>query len=80
MGFASVLRELDIGSIGSGAVVPLLASNLGGELDQVAIALFLFLAMRHVQRLPHVFPHFAACSSALVMLAGGYWLLARTVT
>ena len=79
MGFASVLRELGIGSEGTGAVVPLLAFNLGVELGQVAIALLLLPVMGRAQRLSPFFPRFATTCSILVMLAGTYWLLERTM-
>jgi hydrogenase/urease accessory protein HupE len=79
LGFASVLRELGIGSGGSGVVIPLLAFNLGVELGQVGIALLLLPAMGKAQRLSHVFPRFATTGSVLVMLAGAYWLLERTI-
>ncbi len=79
LGFASVLRELGIGSAGSGAVVPLLAFNAGVELGQVAIALLLLPAMGQAQRLSTFFPRFATVCSVLVMLAGAYWLLERAM-
>lgn len=79
LGFASVLRELGIGSDGSEAVMPLLAFNLGVELGQVGIALLLLPIMGRAQRLPHVFPRFATACSILVMLAGAYWLCERTI-
>jgi hydrogenase/urease accessory protein HupE len=79
LGFASVLRELGMGSDGCDALVPLLAFNLGVELGQVAMALCLLPLVGQVQRLPHVFPRFATACSIFVMFAGGYWLLARTM-
>ncbi len=79
LGFASILRELGIGASGSNAVIPLLAFNLGVELGQVAIALVLLPVIGQAQRLPHVFPRVATTASVLVILAGSYWLLVRTI-
>ena len=77
LGFASVLRDLGIG--GSRAIVPLLAFNGGVELGQVAMALLVLPLVWQAQQLPRLVPHFATVCSALVTLAGTYWLLERTV-
>jgi hypothetical protein len=77
LGFASVLRDLGLG--GSRAIVPLLAFNGGVELGQVAVALLVLPLVWQAQRLPRLLPHFATVCSALVALAGTYWLLERTV-
>lgn len=79
LGFASVLSELGMGSGGSEVVVPLLAFNLGVELGQVVIALLLLPVLGKAQRLSPVYPGFATICSVLVILAGGYWLLERTM-
>lgn len=80
LGFASVLRELSLGTKVEGEVVmPLLAFNVGVELGQVAIALVVLPFIWYVQRLPHFSPRFATICSALVVLAGAYWLVERTV-
>jgi hypothetical protein len=77
LGFASVLRDLGIG--GSRAIVPLLAFNGGVELGQVAMALLVLPLVWQAQQLPRLVPHFATVCSALVTLAGTYWLLERTI-
>ncbi len=80
LGFASVLRELGIGTAaGGGVVVPLLGFNCGVELGQMAIALLVLPGIWKTQQLPRFFPRFTATCSVLVMLAGTYWLYERTV-
>jgi hydrogenase/urease accessory protein HupE len=77
-GFASVLRDLGIGSQGGGLVIPLLSFNLGVELGQIAItALVLPLIWKLRQQTNFVIRYAPACS-LLVALAGGYWLIERT--
>jgi hypothetical protein len=79
LGFATVLRDLGLGTAaGSAAVVPLLAFNLGVELGQVGIAALVLPLLWKGQRLPQFFPRFATVCSVLVMLAGTYWLIERT--
>jgi hydrogenase/urease accessory protein HupE len=77
-GFASVLRDLGIGSQGRGVVMPLLSFNLGVELGQIALAaLVLPLIWKLRQQTNFVVRYVPACS-LLVALAGGYWLIERT--
>jgi len=78
-GFASVLRELGIGGQGSGAIVPLLSFNLGVEAGQIAIAaVVLPLIWKLRQQAKFVIRYVPACS-VLVAIAGGYWLIERTL-
>jgi hydrogenase/urease accessory protein HupE len=77
-GFATVLRELGIGPQG-GAVVPLLSFNLGVETGQIAIAALLLPLIWKLKRQPSFALRFAPACSILVALAGGYWLIERTV-
>lgn len=78
-GFASVLRELGIAERGSGAIVPLFSFNLGVELGQIAIAgLFLPLIWKMRQQ-PKFVPRYVQACSILIALAGGYWLIERTL-
>jgi hydrogenase/urease accessory protein HupE len=77
-GFASALRELGVGA-GVKAVAPLLSFNLGVEIGQIAVAaLVLPLIWKLRQRPLFVIRYVPACS-LLVALAGGYWLLERTI-
>jgi hydrogenase/urease accessory protein HupE len=78
LGFASVLQELGIGTLGARAVFPLLSFNLGVELAQIAIAaLVLPLVWKLKQRPTFTLRHVPALS-LLITLAGIYWFLART--
>ena len=79
LGFASILRELGIGSMGLRGAIPLVSFNLGVELAQISIAaLVLPLIWRLQQRPAFVLRHVPAVS-LLITVAGVYWLLARTV-
>jgi hydrogenase/urease accessory protein HupE len=77
-GFATVLRELGIGAQG-GAVVPLLAFNLGVETGQIAIAALVLPLIWKLKWQPSFALRFVPACSILVALAGGYWLIERTV-
>lgn len=79
LGFASVLRELGIGGSGIEAVAPLFAFNLGVELGQVTLAALVLPLMWTAQKRYQCFPRVAMACSELVVLAGVYWLVARTV-
>jgi len=77
-GFASALGELGVGT-GAGAVAPLLSFNLGVEIGQIAIAaLVLPLIWKLRQHSGFVIRYAPACS-ILIALAGGYWLIERTI-
>jgi hydrogenase/urease accessory protein HupE len=78
MGFASVLRELGLGSVPGGVVMPLLKFNLGVEAGQLAVAAVVFplilVARRRVTDADRILiPALSACVAA----AGGWWLLER---
>jgi hydrogenase/urease accessory protein HupE len=76
-GFASVLRELGIGPQTGGVAIPLVAFNLGVETGQLAIAaLILPLIWKLQQRAAFATRGVQVCS-ALIALAGGYWLIQR---
>ena len=82
LGFASVLRELGIGTeLGSSALgaqaIPLLSFNLGVELAQIAIAaIVLPLVWKLEQRPSFTLKHVPALS-LLITFAGVYWFLTR---
>ena len=78
-GFASVLAEIGIGAGGGGIARPLLAFNLGVELGQLALAALALPLIWRLRRRPAFSLRYAPAASLLVALAGGYWLLARTV-
>ena len=78
LGFASVLRELGLGSAPGGVVMPLLKFNLGVEAGQLGVAAVVFplilLARRRVADADRILiPALSACVAA----AGGWWLLQR---
>jgi HupE / UreJ protein len=77
-GFASALKEMGIGH-GLRAAVPLLSFNLGVEAGQLAIAAAVLPAIWMLRRHPTFVVRFAPACSFLIALAGGYWLLVRTV-
>lgn len=78
-GFASVLRELGIASQGSGAVVPLFSFNLGVELGQIAIAALILPLIWKLREQPKFVTRYVTAFSILIALAGGYWLVERTI-
>ncbi len=79
LGFASILRELGIGTMGIHGAIPLLSFNLGVELAQISIAaLILPLVWKLQQRPKFILKHVPALS-LLITLAGLYWLLTRTL-
>jgi hydrogenase/urease accessory protein HupE len=80
LGFASVLRDLGIGAGSStGVAVPLIAFNVGVELGQVVIAAVVLPVVWRLQKHPAFVPRYVTACSALVALAGGYWLVERTL-
>ncbi len=79
LGFASALRELGVGRLGSRAAIPLLSFNIGVELTQIAIAaVVLPLVWKLAQRPAFALRHVPALS-LLITIAGIYWFFARTL-
>jgi hydrogenase/urease accessory protein HupE len=79
-GFASVLNELGIGGSGaSGAALPLLSFNLGVELGQIAIAAIVWPVIWKLREKPSFGSRFVPACSMLIALAGGLWLIERTM-
>ena len=79
LGFASVLRELGIGAGGGVSVMPLLAFNLGVEAGQISVAALVLPLIWRAHLLRGGSPRFATACSALVALAGAFWLWERTL-
>jgi len=77
-GFASVLREMGIGAQGS-AAIPLLSFNLGVEAGQIAIAAFILPLIWKLKSHQTFALRFAPICSLLISVAGGYWLIERTL-
>jgi len=78
-GFASVLRELGVGSNGRGLAMPLFTFNLGVETGQVAIAAIVLPIVWQLRRNPAFIRRGVPVLSALVAAAGLYWLMERTI-
>lgn len=76
-GFASVLRELGIS--GGGAVVPLLSFNLGVEAGQAVIAAVFLPLIWKLRKHPSFVNRYVPVCSLLITLAGGGWLIERTL-
>ncbi len=78
-GFASVLRELNIGASGSGLAIPLVSFNLGVEIGQLAIATLFWGAIWKIRKTEIFKARLVPVCSILVALAGAYWLIERTL-
>jgi hydrogenase/urease accessory protein HupE len=80
LGFATVLRDLGVGTNGDGAIaLPLASFNAGVEIGQMAVAALLVPAFWWVSTRPTSRVRFAAAWSVLVIAAGSYWLVDRIV-
>jgi hydrogenase/urease accessory protein HupE len=77
-GFASALRDLGVGT-GVNAITPLLSFNLGVEIGQVAVAALVLPLIWKLRQNPRFVIRYVPACSILVALAGGYWLVERTV-
>jgi hydrogenase/urease accessory protein HupE len=78
-GFAGALKEVGAGLAGRALAMPLFSFNLGVELGQIAVTaacLPLLLLLRKREKFELYGPPLV---SSFVTLAGGYWLLQRTV-
>lgn len=78
-GFASVLREMGISSYETGIMLPLFSFNLGVELGQVTVAAMVLPIIWWLHKKPLIEPKLTPVCSILVCLAGGYWLIERTL-
>jgi len=79
LGFASVLRELGIGTLGIHGAIPLLSFNLGVELAQISIAALILPVVWKLQQRPTFTLKHVPALSLIITLFGIYWLLARTL-
>jgi hydrogenase/urease accessory protein HupE len=78
-GFAGVLREMGISSIETGILVPLFSFNLGVELGQITVAAIVLPLIWWLHGKTKISRFLVPVGSVLTCLAGGYWLLERTV-
>jgi hydrogenase/urease accessory protein HupE len=78
-GFASVLREMNIGDNEGGILLPLFSFNLGVELGQISVAALVLPVIWWLHRKPRVDRWLAPACSMLTGMAGTYWLIERTL-
>ncbi|MGA2018485.1 MAG: HupE/UreJ family protein [Opitutaceae bacterium] len=78
-GFASVLKELGVGSNGHGLAVPLLSFNIGVEIGQITIAAIVLPIVWQLRKNPAFIRRGIPVLSGLVAAAGLYWFLERTI-
>jgi hydrogenase/urease accessory protein HupE len=76
-GFASVLRELGVGSNGSGITVPLVSFNLGVEIGQMAIAAIALPIIWKLREHPWFVRRCVPVCSLVVALLGSFWFVRR---
>ena len=75
---AWVMRELGVGAGRQGIALPLFTFNLGVEVGQVAIAAVVLPIVWRLRKNEAFVRRGVPALSALVVLAGLYWLLERT--
>jgi len=80
LGFAGVLREIGVGRDGSGVLVPLASFNLGVEMGQLAIAAVVLPVIWQLRKRPGFLRIAAPALSVLIVFAGIYWFLQRTLS
>jgi hydrogenase/urease accessory protein HupE len=78
-GFAGALIEIGLGANGTPLLVPLFSFNLGVELGQLAVAAVFVPVLWRLRKWPPFARHGTSVASLFVALAGGYWLLQRTL-
>ena len=79
LGFATVLRDLGIGTNGQSIALPLASFNAGVEIGQMAVAVLLVPVFWWLGARPASRIRFAGAWSVLVIAAGSYWLVQRIV-
>jgi hydrogenase/urease accessory protein HupE len=77
-GFAGAMRELGVGQDGGAIALPLASFNVGVEAGQIAVATALVPIVSRLRAYPAIGARVATVSSAVVLLAGICWLVART--
>lgn len=75
-GFASVLRELGVGSRG-GVAMPLFSFNLGVELGQIAVAAIVLPIIWQLRKRELFLQRGVPACSAVVALMGAFWFVQR---
>lgn len=78
-GFASVLRQLGLGSSTQGIALPLFSFNLGVEVGQIALALVVMPVIWKLRKNDAFLRRGIPVLSAVVAGTGLFWLLERTL-
>lgn len=78
-GFAAVLQEMGITNSDTGILVPLLSFNLGVETGQVIVTSLALPLIWWLHKKPYIDAKLVPVCSAIVSLAGTYWLIERTI-
>lgn len=78
-GFASVLREMNIGASDGGIMLPLFSFNLGVELGQISVAAVILPLIWWLHKRPSIGQKLTPAGSVLAGLAGCFWLVQRTL-
>ncbi|MGH7956279.1 MAG: HupE/UreJ family protein [Opitutaceae bacterium] len=78
-GFASVLRDLGVGAGAQGIGMPLFTFNVGVEVGQIVLASVVLPIVWQLRKHEWFVRRGVTVLSALVALAGLYWLLERTL-
>jgi HupE / UreJ protein len=76
-GFASVLREMDIGAGNGGVAMPLLSFNVGVELGQIMVAAVALPIIWKLRTSPVFIARWTPACSAAVVLLGSFWFVER---
>ena len=76
-GFASVLRDLGVGTNGTGARMPLFSFNLGVELGQITVAAIILPLIWKLRSKSIFVQRWVPACSIAVALAGSYWFVQR---
>jgi hydrogenase/urease accessory protein HupE len=76
-GFASVLREMGVGSRNGGIALPLFSFNLGVEIGQMMVAAAALPIIWKIQARPLLIGRWAPACSAAIVLLGSVWFVQR---
>lgn len=76
-GFASILRDLGVGTNAGSVALPLLSFNLGVELGQIAVAAVALPVIWNLRTKPKFVCYWVPACSVAVTLAGTYWFVQR---
>ncbi len=79
LGFAGALREMGVAQSGWTTVIPLAGFNLGVEAGQLCVTAILLPLILHYRKRPRFLRLAVPACSLLVALAGGCWLIQRTL-